>query len=448
MHPLKIAVIGGGSTYTPELIEGFLAPELPVREIALMDPDGQRLEIVGGLAARMTAAAGGPFRLTLTGDRGEALEGADAVITQLRVGGQAARILDERIPLGYGVVGQETTGPGGFAKALRTIPVILDINREMAARCPDAWLVNFTNPSGLITEALQRCGRGQFVGLCNYPLTLKMNAAKALNADESRVSLAYFGLNHLSWARVLVDGADRTDELIEIMITDPAHRELSGFAFAPDRLRALGLIPSGYLRYYYETERMVRELREASQTRGEKVRDVEARLLACYADPSACAKPPELQQRGGAWYSTAAVRLIRDLWRDGGSMHVLNVKNDGALPFLSPEVVVETPVHVAGGRLTPQPVIAMRDAGAFIGEYRVPEEMVALIRRVKDYEVLAARAAEHASRADALQALYAHPLLDGHHDIVPALLDDLLNAHRAYLSPDLWEGEAPAEPRS
>ena len=433
MNPLKIAVIGGGSTYTPELIEGFLARELTVREVALVDTDPRRLEVVGGLAARMTAAAGDPFRLTLTDDRALALDGADAVITQLRVGGQAARIMDERVSLSHGVVGQETTGPGGFAKALRTIPVILDIDREMAARCPDAWLVNFTNPSGLITEALQRHGRGKFVGLCNYPLTLKMNAAKALQIDESRITLTYFGLNHLSWSRVLVDGADRTDELIEIMITEPEHRELPGFAFAPECLRALGLIPSGYLRYYYETERMVRELRAAPQTRGELVRDVEARLLAGYADAAVTARPPELQQRGGAWYSTAAVRLIRDLWQGEGREHILNVPNRGTLPFLPSEDIAETPVLVNRERLVVEPVLAERNGGFYVGEHRVADEVISLIRRVKAYEVLAVQAAMERSREVARQALETHPLLNGQHAVIPALLDDLLEAHREYI---------------
>jgi len=433
MNPLKIAVIGGGSTYTPELIEGFLAPGLPVREVALVDPDEKRLAIVGGLAQRMTAAASEPFRVMLTADRAPALEGADVVITQLRVGGQAARILDERIPLGYGVVGQETTGPGGFLKALRTIPVILDINREMVARCPDAWLVNFTNPSGLITEALLRHGRGRFVGLCNYPLTLKMHIAEALRVEESRIALAYFGLNHLSWSRVRVDGADRTRELIEIMIDDPAHRELAGFAFAPECLRALGLIPSGYLRYYYETDRMVRELRAAPQTRGEVVREVEAKLLARYADLAITGKPPELQQRGGAWYSTAAMRLIRDLWGNRGGEHVLNTANGGALPFLPPTVAVETPVRVAQGSLTVQPVLEMRNAHVYVGEHPVSEEVIALIRRVKEYEILTVHAAVEGDCAAALRALKVHPLLDSHHDILPVLLDDLLAAHRPYL---------------
>ena len=433
MHPLKIAVIGGGSTYTPELIEGFLLGDLPVREIALMDPDLWRLEIVGGLAQRMTAAAGHPLTLTLTDDRGVALDGADAVITQLRVGGQAARILDERIPLRYGLVGQETTGPGGFAKALRTIPVILDINREMAERCPDAWLVNFTNPSGLVSEALRLYGRGRWLGLCNYPLTLKMNIARAMEIMEDRVTLDYFGLNHLSWARVRVDGKDRTGDLIEIMIAKPEFHELSGFAFAPERLRKLGLIPSGYLRYYYETDRMVHELAAVPQSRGEKVREVEERLLACYADVSVCVKPPELQQRGGAWYSTAAVRLLRDLWSEIGGTHVLNVPNGSALPWLSPEVVVETPARVTRNSIDNQPVITECDGFPFVGDLPVPLEIITLIRRVKEYELLAAAAAVSGQYEDAVHALQAHPLLDGHQRDIPALLDDLIAAHREYL---------------
>lgn len=435
MHPLKIAVIGGGSTYTPELIEGFLGMDLPVREVALVDPDLRRLEIVGGLAMRMVAAAGNPFFLRLTAERASALDSADVVITQLRVGGQAARILDERIPLSYGIVGQETTGPGGFFKALRTIPVILDINREMAARCPQAWLINFTNPSGLVTEALHRHGRGRFAGLCNYPLTLKMNVARAFQVDESQITLAYFGLNHLSWARVLVDNVDRTEELIELMIAHPEHRELSGFAFAPERLRALGLVPSGYLRYYYETERMVREMREAPQTRGEKVRDMEERLLAGYADAALHSKPPELQQRGGAWYSTAAVRLIRDLHQAEGSEHILNVRNDNVLPFLPCDVVVETPVKVADGRIVARSVVTERDGGYFVSTHRIPADVIDLIRRVKDYEVLTVRAAVSGQRDDTLAALAVQPLLDGHHAALPAMLDELFAAHRSYLPP-------------
>jgi len=430
MNGIKLAVIGGGSTYTPELIDGLRQAALAVREVALVDPDAARLDIVGGLAQRMAAGA---FPVTRHAERAAALEGADFVITQLRVGGQAARILDERIPLSFGLVGQETTGPGGFAKALRTVPVILEIDREMAARCPAAWLINFTNPSGLITEALHRYGGGRHVGLCNYPLTLTMRAAEALDVDETRLTLDYFGLNHLSWTRVRVDGVDVTGRLIEIMLADPRHRDLSGFAFAPETLRALDLIPSGYLRYYYETARMVRELREAPQTRGERVRDVEAELLRRYADPDLREKPAGLQERGGAWYATAAVRLMGDLCRGDGRVHVLNVPNDGVLPMLPPGVVVETPVRVAPGRLTPQTVVDARDGHLSVRGHAVPDAVCTLIHRVKTYESLAVRAAAERCRAAAEAALAAHPLLDGRHDAIPALLDALLDAHRAYL---------------
>lgn len=433
MSPLKIAVIGGGSTYTPELIAGLYQQHLPVREVALVDPDLARLAIVGGLAGRMVAAAGGGLALTLTAELAPALDGADFVVTQLRVGGQAARIQDERIPLRYGLVGQETTGPGGFAKALRTIPVILDINRKMAERCPQAWLINFTNPSGLISEALRLHGSGHYVGLCNYPLTLKMNIARALQVEEADVTLGYFGLNHLSWARVLVDGEDRTEALIEIIIADPEFHELSGYAFDPACLRALGLIPSGYLRYYYDTDKMERELREAPQTRGERVREVEAQLLARYADPGVTAPPEELQQRGGAWYSTAAVRVMHDLCTAHAGHHVLNVPNRGSICTLPPEVIVEVPADVAAGRITACPTLIDCDGIACVHGYAVAESVIELMTRVKSYELHAVAAAVTGSREEASAALAAHPLLDGHHEVIPALMEELLTAHRAYL---------------
>ncbi|MHB9132297.1 MAG: 6-phospho-beta-glucosidase [Armatimonadota bacterium] len=433
MTPLKITVIGGGSTYTPELVEGFLHGDVPVREIALMDNDAARLAVVGGLARRMVAAAGDPLVLTLTTDRAAALDGADVVITQLRVGGMAARALDESIPPRYGLIGQETTGPGGFAKALRTVPVILDIDREMAARCPEAWLINFTNPSGLITEALRMHGRGKYVGLCNYPLTLKMNAAKALKVEETRLSLAYFGLNHLSWTRVLVDDVDRTADLIEIMIEDPEFRELSGYAFDADRLRSLELIPSGYLRYYYDTEKMVQAQREAPKSRAEIVREVEERLLAGYADPRVTTKPPELQQRGGAWYSTAAVRLVRDLWGEGETTHILNVRNDQAMVLLPPELIIETPARVSRNHIASVPTVTMEHGSPTIAGCPIPVEIAELIWRVKEYELYAVSAAITGKREHAVAALEAHPLLDGHHEAIPALLDALLDAHRRYL---------------
>ncbi len=433
MNTLKITVIGGGSTYTPELIEGFIAGAMPVGEIALHDIDAGKLAIVGGLAARMAEAAGTDVRVTRTTELAQALDGADAVITQLRVGGLAARALDERIPLQFGVAGQETTGPGGFFKALRTIPVILDIDAAMGRYCPDAPLINFTNPSGLVTEALRCHGRGMSIGLCNFPITLRMHAARALEVEAERVSLAYFGLNHLSWSRVLVDGEDRTDALIEIMIADPAHREITGYAFAPETLRRLGLLPSGYLRYYYDTAEMVAQQQAAPETRAEKLLRVEAKLLEQYADPALQEKPAGLQERGGAWYSTAALHLLRDLWSDGTHEHVINIRNDGAIPFLPDDVVVEVPALVGQGRVTGQPAVTDADGGWRVAGHPIPSDVIALIRAVKAYEVLAVEAAVSGDRQIAIDALAVHPLLADHAAQIPALFDALLKAHRAYL---------------
>jgi 6-phospho-beta-glucosidase len=433
MHDLKIAVIGGGSTYTPELIEGFIAGDLPVREIALHDIAGEKLAVVGGLARRMAEAAGTGVAITLTTELAQALDGADAVITQLRVGGLDARALDERIPLRYGIIGQETTGPGGFAKALRTVPIILDINQAMARYCPDAPLVNFTNPSGIVTEALRQYGRGQCIGLCNFPLTLRMKAAEALGVDAARVSLAYFGLNHLSWSRVLVDGDDRTAALIEIIIANPAYHEMTGYAFTPEVLRRLGLLPSGYLRYFYDTAEMVAQQQAAPETRAEKLLRIEAELLAQYADPALREKPAGLQERGGAWYSTAALHLLRDLWSPTGDVHVINLRNAGALPFLSADVVVEAPARVAAGQVTALPAVREEGGAYLVAAHPIPPEVIALIREVKGYELLTVEAAVQGDRRLALAALEAHPILADRHDQLPALLDALLAAHRAYL---------------
>jgi len=429
--PLKIAVIGGGSTYTPELIDGLLRCAVPIREIALVDPNATRLNIVGGLAQRMATGSG--MVVSQATERSAALDGADVVVTQIRVGGMAARILDERIPQRFGLIGQETTGPGGFANALRTIPVILAINREMAVRCPDAWLINFTNPSGLISEALLRHGRGKIVGLCNYPLTLKMHVAEALGVDETQVTLPYFGLNHLSWTRILVDGVDRTDEVLALMTSDTKWRELSGFAFNSRLLRRLGLIPSGYLRYYYEAKKMVREQRTAPQTRGERVQEVESRLLAQYADPHVQKKPAELQERGGAWYSTVAVRLIQDLWSAEGGTQILNVTNAGAIPTLPEDSIVEVPARVAHGALTSLPTVTMRNAQPFIAGHRIPPDVEILMTQVKIYERATVAAAISGSHELACAALRAHPLLETKQCVAPALLEELLSAHKEYL---------------
>ena len=214
----KVTVVGGGSTYTPELVDGFVrrADRLPIDELVLLDTDADRLEVVGGLAQRMLDRLDWTGRLQLTGDRDAALDGADFVLFQLRVGGQAARLIDETLPLRFGVIGQETTGAGGFAKAMRTVPVVLELAELVDRRsAPDAWIVDFTNPVGIVTQALVDAGH-RAIGLCNVGINLQRRMATLFDVEPDRVELEHVGLNHLTWERaVRVDGVDRLPELLD-----------------------------------------------------------------------------------------------------------------------------------------------------------------------------------------------------------------------------------------
>jgi len=399
MDKLKICVIGGGSTYTPELVEGFIEgeEELPVRELALMDIDAPRLKIIGGLAGRMLRAAGSGIELQLSTDRRQALEGADFVLTQIRVGGMQARIRDERIPLSYGVVGQETTGPGGFAKALRTIPVMLDIAADIAKVAPGARLINFANPSGLITEAVSKYSDVAVIGLCNGPIGSLREIAATLDVEPERVRLDYVGLNHLSWIRgVYLDGRDVTDEAMEGAI---ARAREGGSSFAPELLEMLWMLPSYYLTYYYNTESVVAEMRASGKTRGEIVLEVEGDLLEMYQDPTLATKPRLLEQRGGAYYSKVAVALVHALAADTGEVQIVNTLNRGAIPDLPAHVVVEVPCVVDGQGAHP------------LATDPLPECVRGLVQAVKAYEELAVKAGAEGDERAALQALNAHPLV-------------------------------------
>ncbi|MGQ9779114.1 MAG: 6-phospho-beta-glucosidase [Bacillota bacterium] len=428
---LKIAVIGGGSTYTPELIEGFLTrrEELPVGEIWLMDlPEAEeKLRIVGGLAERMAARYGRPFAIRRTTDRRAALDGADFVVTQMRVGQLEARIRDERIPLRHGVIGQETTGPGGFANALRTIPVVLEICRDLAELAPGAWLINFANPSGLVTETVTRHTKIKIVGLCNVPLNMQAGLAKAFGVDAAEIYIEFVGCNHLVWAnRVFCRGVDVTAQAIELTAEDQNlnMKNIPHHAWSRDFLLSLGAIPCGYHRYYYMTKEILTELLEAEAagrpTRGEVVREVEAELLRLYRDPGLDRKPEALAKRGGALYSEAAVRLISSLYHDRRDIQCVDTTNRGALLDLPPEAVVEVncvitaqgPQPIAVGRLRPQ--------------------LRGLLQQVKAYEELAVEAAVTGDRGLALQALAAHPLVPSV-SVARALLADLLAANRDFL---------------
>jgi len=423
---VKVAVVGAGSTYTPELVEGFVTrtDRLPVDELALLDIDPERLGIVGALAERMMRRAGWGGTLALTGDAREALEGADYVVVQLRVGGNKARYTDETIPLEFDVIGQETTGPGGFAKALRTVPVVLglaELTAEIGA--PNAWFVDFTNPTGLVTQALLDVGH-HALGLCNVAIGFQRSFAKYFDVTPDRVQLEHVGLNHLSWERkVLVDGVDRLPELLALSPDAPNH-PFDEIDWVPiEFVRDLGAIPSYYLHYYYRTSAVLAEQREGT-TRAEQVMEIEAGLLELYKDPSLDTKPALLEQRGGAYYSDAAAALIASLQAGTGDVQVVNVRNEGAVANLADDDVVEVACTVD------------RDGAHPLSVEPLPPEMHALVAHVKDYERLTIAAALSGSRSDALQALLANPLVPDL-DTAQPLLDALLEVNRRYL-PRFW----------
>jgi 6-phospho-beta-glucosidase len=415
---VKVAVVGGGSTYTPELVEGFVtrADRVPVDDLVLLDVDPERLEVVGGLAGRMLAKVGYDGVLTLTGHRDQALEGADFVVVQLRVGGQAARYLDETIPPKFGCIGQETTGPGGFAKALRTVPVVLELAEETARRgAPGAWFVDFTNPTGLVTQALLDQGH-RAIGLCNVAIGFQRRFAAAFGVQPERVELEHVGLNHLSWERaVRVDGVDRLPEILSTRIELVADET----DMPAELIRALGAIPSYYLHYYYLTDEVI-ERQRTERTRAEEVMEIEAGLLELYRDPDLAEKPELLERRGGAFYSEAAAQLIASLHEGTGDAQVVNVRNDGALPDLPDDAVVEILARIDREGAHPIPLAPLAP------------EMLGLVEHVKAYERLAVQAAMTGDRTIALKALMTNPLVRDYRTAAP-LLDALLKANRRHL---------------
>jgi 6-phospho-beta-glucosidase len=416
---VKIAVVGGGSTYTPELIEGFARRSgvLAVDELVLHDIAPGRLDVVGGLARRIMARQGFPARLVTTTSLESAVDGADAVLVQLRVGGQRARLVDETLPGRFGLLGQETTGPGGFAKALRTVPVVLDIAEVVRERArPGAWIVDFTNPVGIVTRALLDAGH-RAVGLCNSAIGFQRRLAGTFGVEPDRVRLDHAGLNHLTWIRrVLVDGVDRLPELLD----SAAVRELAEDTGLPaDLLRTLRAIPSYYLHYFYCTDEAVRAQATGPQ-RAEEVLEIERTLLEMYADPALDSKPELLERRGGAYYSEAAAALVTSLFTGDGGHHYVDVRNDGTIAGLPGEAVVEVPAVVDTAGAHPIPVAPLAP------------ELLGLVQAVTAYEVLAIAAARTGDRGAALRALVAHPLVR-QWDVVVPLLDALLDANRAHL---------------
>ena len=415
---MKVAVVGGGSTYTPELVDGIarLRHLLPVEELVLTDPAEERLSLVHGLSERIFTRNGHPGRVSRTANLEAAVDGASVVLVQLRVGGQAARAVDETLPLECGCVGQETTGAGGLAKALRTVPVVLEIAETVRRRAaPDAWIVDFTNPVGIVTRALLDAGH-RAVGLCNVAIGNQRRVAQLLDLEPSRVALDHVGLNHLTWTRkVLVDGEDRLPHLLERF-----GDELAARAGMPEHLlRDLQVWPSYYLRYFYAHDQVVEQQR-SSPSRADEVAEIERQLLDLYADPSLDEKPALLEQRGGAYYSEAAVDLVASLVADRGDVQVVNVRNGGTLPFLAEDAVIEVPSRVSARGASPEPAEPLDPLYS------------GLVAHVAAYEALALDAALLGGRERVFRALLAHPLV-GQHDVADSLTDRLLAANRDHL---------------
>ncbi|MEU4394256.1 6-phospho-beta-glucosidase [Kribbella sp. NPDC023855] len=414
---MKLTVVGGGSTYTPELIDGFarLRDSLPVTELALVDPAADRLELVGGLAQRIFAKQGHPGKVVTTSDLDEAVDGADAVLLQLRVGGQAARNQDETWPLECGCVGQETTGAGGLAKALRTVPVVLDIAERVRRSNPDAWIIDFTNPVGIVTRALLSEGH-KAVGLCNVAIGFQRKFAGMLGVTPEQVSLDHVGLNHLTWERaVRVDGENVLPKLLASHSAELA----AELKLPAELLLQLGVVPSYYLRYFYAHDEVVRELLE-KPSRAAEVAAIEKELLDLYADPSLDEKPALLEQRGGAYYSEAAVALASSLLNDTGDVQVVNTLNNGTLPFLPDDAVIEVPATVGAAGTTPLPISPLEPLYA------------GLVANVTAYENLALEAALKGGAERVFNALLAHPLI-GQIEYANQLTDKLLAHNREHL---------------
>ncbi|MEV6413502.1 6-phospho-beta-glucosidase [Kribbella sp. NPDC051718] len=414
---MKLTVVGGGSTYTPELIDGFarLRDSLPVSELVLVDPAADRLALVGGLAERIFAKQGHPGKIVTTSNLDEGIEGADAVLLQLRVGGQAARGQDESWPLECGCVGQETTGAGGLAKALRTVPVVLDIAERVRRTNPDAWIIDFTNPVGIVTRALLSHGH-KAVGLCNVAIGFQRKFAGMLGVKPEEVSLDHVGLNHLTWERgVRVNGENVLPKLLAAHSADLA----AEIKLPAELLLSLGVVPSYYLRYFYAHDEVVREMLD-KPSRASEVAAIEKELLDLYADPSLDEKPALLEQRGGAYYSEAAVALASSLLNDTGDVQVVNTLNNGALPFLPDDAVIEVPATVGASGTTPLPISPLEPLYA------------GLVANVTAYENLALEAALKGGADRVFNALLAHPLI-GQIEYANQLTDKLLAHNREYL---------------
>lgn len=426
---MKLVVIGGGSSYTAELIEGVILHKdsLPITEVVLIDVEMglDKVRINTEFARRMVKKAGLPIQVSYTLNRKEGLKDAAFVITQLRVGGLDARAKDERIPLTYGVIGQETTGPGGCFKAFRTIPVLLDICKDMEQVCPDAWLINFTNPAGIVTEAVLKYTKVKCIGLCNVSINMKHDAAQRLQVDAEELDCRFIGLNHLSvMNHAFYQGADRIEEVLAVSNRESVVKNIEKNDEMDTLAREMGCMFSPYLQYFYsEKEMLKKETEEAisiTGTRADQVKKVEKDLFACYQDENLEEKPEALSKRGGSRYSEAAINLIDSLYNDRQDVQVVDVMNHGTIPQLPDDCVIETNCVIG------------KDGARPLADVEVPAEILGLIEQVKAYEILAIEAAVTGDRRKALMALMNNPLV---HDVKDArgILEDMMKAHAAYL---------------
>ncbi len=421
---LKVTVIGGGSSYTPELVEGLLKRhhELPISDLWLVDIEQgmEKAEIIAALTKRMINKAGCEINVHLTTDRKSALEGADFVCSQFRAGGMEARLRDERIALKYRMIGQETNGLGGFSNACRTIPIALDIAKEMEQLCPNAWLLNFTNPSGMVTEALIKHSTIKTVGLCNVPVNMELGAAKMLDAERKDITMQIAGLNHLVWARkVLHKGEDKLGELIEQLLggnDQMMPKNIPPFEWDAELIRSLNIVPCAYLRYYYQSRDILDKefaASENSTNRADLVAKVEQQLLEIYKDPMLDTKPKLLEERGGAYYSEAACELMSSIHNNKRSIMHVNTRNNGAIQGLPDDCAVEVSSVITSSAILPLNVEPF------------DSDTLRLIQQMKEFETLTVKAAMTGNIATAKRALILNPIVDSGSHIEEALQETI-----------------------
>jgi len=426
---LKIAIIGSGSTYTPEIIEGFInkRDSLPLRELYLMDIDERKLNIVGNLCKRMIAYAKMDCEVHLTQNLEESLKDADFVMAQIRVGKLPARVLDEKIPLKYGLIGQETNGIGGFFKGLRTIPAILNITKKMEELCPNAWLINFSNPSGMIAQAVLNNSKIKMLGLCNVPINMIDSLKKKLNLKDATIE--YVGLNHLTWVTSIIsEGKDYLQTAIKGGINSEAMKNIPASGFTPELIKTVGAIPSSYLEYYYYKDHKLENAKNAAKCRGEVCMEIEEQLLEIYANSEVHTKPELLSKRGGSRYSEVAINLVDSIYNDRGDIQVVNCLNNGAIDFMQDDDAIEICARIDKNGATP---IKANFKNDHIKEYML---------MMKAYERHAVNAAINGDIDEAMRALLINPLAGDYKSFYPCFME-LLEAHKTFLPQFFKKGE-------